>query len=30
MEELKDKLFSKKNVGWENMETRQKETKKYT
>ena len=25
MEELKDKLFSKKNVGWENVETRQKE-----
>ena len=25
MEELKEKLFSKKKVGWENMETRQKE-----
>ena len=25
MDELKDKLFSKKNVGWENIETRQKE-----
>lgn len=25
MEELKEKLFNKKNVGWENMETRQKE-----
>ena len=25
MEELKEKLFSKKKVGWENLETRQKE-----